>query len=745
MKSGANNEIALSPLYRAFMGFTTEDDTFSNDPEGYARAFMASVWVGAPIRVRAKTLAGIQLKFLDINDRPLPRNHPLVKALSTKNSKFLRTLESQLCIFGQGFVVAYFKNNELTLQTRNPMTMKVHKDLHGIKGYTQEIGGRVVERLDKDQVIFIYDFNPTDDLGGLSPMQYALLTVGLDVAMEQFSKVYFENYATPAGLLTFETYLDDAQTEEISSTWKKLFMGIKNRFKVGVLGKGAKFQAITPDLVDLAMKDLDDKTKKRLAATWGVPSTIAFMDEAANYATAVEQRRSFYTETVIPELDLILNALNDQLCPLFGQGIHIEIDMDSIDALQEERAKKSTRLDAMYAGASISVNERREADGLPPLKTDFFIINGAPVSRSDLEAGKFPEATVAAASPPSPFSFRSSLKSGDETLKKALAAAINQELSQWKHKVTRRGIEVKFDLHFIPPVQAMLIKMDLRSGMSPQDVFDRAKGSIQQWEIKADGEDPGDPDGIWKKLPAIYDDLYDAITNGMSKVGSTLVNALSNSAGIDQIEQIVGEEISTLVDSIQLAARASVIAGVEKGEEILANFLPIGTPRIGVSWDVLLKEAEAWADQFAAQQMSYITQTNRDVLRQTIGDWTQSGGTLPDLAKEIQGKLDPSLAPPGVSAEKLKWMTSRERANLIAQTESTSAFTEGSFLRWAGAGVNEFEWQTNFDTIVCETCESLDGKRGQIGIGVPLNGKYYTPPAHPGCRCFPAPVVSGVQ
>ncbi|MHC4302802.1 MAG: structural protein, partial [Planctomycetota bacterium] len=71
--------------------------------------------------------------------------------------------------------------------------------------------------------------------------------------------------------------------------------------------------------------------------------------------------------------------------------------------------------------------------------------------------------------------------------------------------------------------------------------------------------------------------------------------------------------------------------------------------------------------------------------------------------------------PPGWSPGKLEWATSRSRARLIAQTETTRAFTEGNFERWRQIGVTEAQWRTQQDAHVDdEICRPLHGVIGSL-------------------------------
>ena len=75
------------------------------------------------------------------------------------------------------------------------------------------------------------------------------------------------------------------------------------------------------------------------------------------------------------------------------------------------------------------------------------------------------------------------------------------------------------------------------------------------------------------------------------------------------------------------------------------------------------------------------------------------------------------------------------RAGRIAVTEVTRLYAEGNLAAYASAGVEEVEWRTVNDAAVDPICEALDGQRWAVGTGE-------SPPAHPNCRCWLAPVVS---
>lgn len=144
----------------------------------------------------------------------------------------------------------------------------------------------------------------------------------------------------------------------------------------------------------------------------------------------------------------------------------------------------------------------------------------------------------------------------------------------------------------------------------------------------------------------------------------------------------------------------------------------------GVDWALTNRAAAEWAREYCAQLVTGITETTRDTLAAAISDYidtpSESLSDLRDVIATIMGENE-------------------ARANMIAVTEVTRAFTEGNLIAWRESGVVAGEeWQTANDDLVCEICAPQDGQTVSLGDDFPGTGR---PPAHPNCRCALLPVV----
>lgn len=119
-----------------------------------------------------------------------------------------------------------------------------------------------------------------------------------------------------------------------------------------------------------------------------------------------------------------------------------------------------------------------------------------------------------------------------------------------------------------------------------------------------------------------------------------------------------------------------------------------------------------------------MAETTREDIRRLIGLAAEEGWSNEMLADEILARAA-SISP--------------VRAAMIAATETATAYSRGSLLAYADAGVDESEWLTAEDEKVCPICAPLDGKRAALGAEFAPGIRW--PAAHPNCRCSLLPVV----
>lgn len=176
-------------------------------------------------------------------------------------------------------------------------------------------------------------------------------------------------------------------------------------------------------------------------------------------------------------------------------------------------------------------------------------------------------------------------------------------------------------------------------------------------------------------------------------------------------------QMSDLIDAMQTTA-------VDAAQEGYAQ-VGLGNPADSL-FEQLNQRALEWAQDNAADLVSGVTETTRDVVRQAIVKGLDGNLSTADIAKSIE-----SLT-----------AFSDDRAKLIAETEIAGANSEGAlqgYIAASDAGVNlKKQWLLGADP--CDVCQT-NAAAGPIDLQEPFPSGDMATPGHPHCKCSIAPVV----
>lgn len=109
---------------------------------------------------------------------------------------------------------------------------------------------------------------------------------------------------------------------------------------------------------------------------------------------------------------------------------------------------------------------------------------------------------------------------------------------------------------------------------------------------------------------------------------------------------------------------------------------------------------------------------SKDIM-QKMTDGVLKGEGIEKIARNIDESVD------GIG---------RDRARLMARTETMYAFNTAARVQYDKIGVTEVEWYTSHLENVCDECDALDRQRFSIDDAPPI-------PLHPNCPCILLPVI----
>jgi SPP1 gp7 family putative phage head morphogenesis protein len=223
--------------------------------------------------------------------------------------------------------------------------------------------------------------------------------------------------------------------------------------------------------------------------------------------------------------------------------------------------------------------------------------------------------------------------------------------------------------------------------------------------------DPDDDDAEDDQIQQAAQEHIEPINRALQNQLDYLTDAGTEAEIRRRIASIGDDELRLAVEGL---LRDSAGRGVRMGAQTLERVMG------GVNWMLPHSEAMGWAHSYSYELVSYINSNSRQFLAEALAEWVRTGGPMGDLVATLAPRF-------GIV-----------RAEMIAVTESTRAYAEGSRLEYRQMGIRRVQWLTNRDDRVCPICLPLDNQIIDIDQGIPGIG---FPPAHVNCRCFIAPVV----
>lgn len=304
------------------------------------------------IQLRCDALSSVPVNIYEGEENKVEWPYP------TKLGELLWRWEASCLLSGAAFgeLVTNKSGYRKDVRYRNPFDMTV-KYTNGILDFRQNSSGATWKndlRAGTYEMFYLAEYDPSQDvLPGVGAAIASKIDAKLLYAISKFPEMYFEGGAMPVTLLGIDSN-DRNEIERIQNWFKRSATAVKNAFRVlGVRAGSINPVTLTPPLKDLSFPELNDIAKDNIAMAFGIKQTL-LDSEAANYATAQEDRLSFYEDTIKPRARLFEDALNEQL--LARDGLRLEFQFNEMDLFQEDENDRADLLNKLVnAGLPVEV------------------------------------------------------------------------------------------------------------------------------------------------------------------------------------------------------------------------------------------------------------------------------------------------------------------------------------------------------------------------------------------------------
>lgn len=278
---------------------------------------------------------------------------------------------THLLLWGNAFLAKVRSNQGIVseLWPLRPNRVQVGKDKNGERYFT--LDGRP-ERYTQEDILHIRGLG-TDGVVGLSPVQQARQALASSMSLEEFAARFWDNSASPGGVLRHPNRLSDPAAERLRETWTGRQAGVKNAGKTAILEEGMEWQSIGIPQNDAQFIETAGFNNLQVALLFRVPPSMlgAKTGDSLTYSSTEMQGIDFVRWSLRRWLVRIENALfHDPSIFVQGDRFYPEFLLDGL-----LRADTKTRYESYQIALDPNTgwmvpSEVRDLENLNPLPAE---------------------------------------------------------------------------------------------------------------------------------------------------------------------------------------------------------------------------------------------------------------------------------------------------------------------------------------------------------------------------------------
>lgn len=226
--------------------------------------------------------------------------------------------------------------------------------------------------LQLDEVIQLRRPNPVDPYRGIGAVQTILADLeGVRLSAE-WNRNFFLNSAEPGGVIEVAESLEDDDFDRMVSRWQDQHRGVANAHRVAIIEQGKWVERKYTNR-DMQFTELRSASRDVIREAFGIPKFAIGDVEDINRATANASKAWFAEQLVVPRLERIKQALNNDFLPLFGATAK-GLEFDYCDPVPADREADNAELKVksesfkVLRDAGVDPDDAADVVGLPRMR-----------------------------------------------------------------------------------------------------------------------------------------------------------------------------------------------------------------------------------------------------------------------------------------------------------------------------------------------------------------------------------------
>lgn len=227
------------------------------------------------------------------------------------------------------------------------------------------VGG--VVRYPAHAVVHLYEPDPANPLRGLGDLQAAHRSATVIFRAEAFDDALLQHGGRVSGHLeTTGLNIGESQRRAIETSYAERLSKPSEHGKVSLLPSGMKFVPNNFSPVDMDFQNLRLWSRDAVMMVFGVTKPLLSITDDVNRANAIEAKRVFYENTIIPFVEDVAEAFREELIMRLGPEYaehYLVFDSSGVAALREDQQKQIESAGRLM-DRGVTLREASEAVGL---------------------------------------------------------------------------------------------------------------------------------------------------------------------------------------------------------------------------------------------------------------------------------------------------------------------------------------------------------------------------------------------
>lgn len=219
---------------------------------------------------------------------------------------------------------------------------------------------------------------------GYSPIQMSRNALTLTKAAETYGKKFFDNGATPSGVLELDGVLRDKEARDrLRESWHSIHGGAENAHRIAVLEAGTKYKPISLPPNDAQFLETRRFQKADIAQIFRVPLHMINELSNATFSNIEHQSIEFVVHTIRPYLVRMEQEIRRKLFITDKERGQYFAEWLVDGLLRGDAKSRNEALQIQRQNGIINANEWREIENLNPQEGDqgkAYLVNSAMIS-----------------------------------------------------------------------------------------------------------------------------------------------------------------------------------------------------------------------------------------------------------------------------------------------------------------------------------------------------------------------------